>query len=59
MSVVEILANLLGLLAIVTVTLAGIAGTGVLAARRLKNLPASETITNPTSKGRTNHERTQ
>lgn len=42
----DLLANLLGLLAIVTAALAGIAGTGVLAARRLNDLPEGKTTTN-------------
>ena len=41
----DILANVLGLLAIIVAALAGIAGTGVLAAYRLKDRPESETIT--------------
>lgn len=41
----DLLANLLGLLAIVTVALLGIGGTGVLAAHRLNKSPESDTIT--------------
>jgi hypothetical protein len=41
----DLLTNLLGLLVIVCVTLLGIAGIGVLTARRLKNASETEQIT--------------
>lgn len=56
----EILANLLGLLTIIAAALAGIAGTGVLAARGLRNSTTSETVTkNHIAERKNNHERTE
>lgn len=60
MTGMEIVINLLGLLAIIGVALAGIAGTGVLAARGLRNSLEGENVTkNHIAERKNNHERTE